>query len=423
MNRRTFNKILIGSTALSFAACNSIASLSTPNKQRVVVVGGGFGGATAAKYIKKFDSSIEVVLIEQNKEYYTCPFGNTVIAGMNELDYIKHDYKTLASKHGIIVIHEKVAKVDGVNHKVILENGDEIAFAKAVVSPGIDFKYEKGYVEGSEMFSPHAYKAGDQTTLLRAQLEDMKDGGTFVMVSPPNPFRCPPGPYERVSLIAHYFKENKPNSKIIILDQKAKFSKQPLFTEGWDKLYGEMIEWRSVEFGGKVISVDPKAKTLKTEDEVVKADVLNYIPSQKAGKLAFDSGLTKGDWCPINPMTFESKIVKDVYVIGDASIATKMPKSGFSANSQAKIAALQIAHSLQGLAEVKPPKFANTCYSLVSPTYGISVAAVYQASNERIEKVKGAGGVSPMGADDSYRMLEAEYAVGWYKNQTADVFL
>jgi len=422
MNRRTFNKILIGSTALSFSACNSISSLNTMNKQRVVVVGGGFGGATAAKYIKKFDSSIEVILIEQNKEYYTCPFGNTVIAGINDINYIKHDYKKLSSKHGVIVIHEKAKKVDTANHKVILENGDEISYAKVVVSPGIDFKYEKGYVEGSDQFSPHAYHAGAQTTLLKNQLEEMSDGGTYVMVAPKNPFRCPPGPYERVSLVAHYLKKNKPNSKIIILDQKSKFSKQALFTEGWDKLYGDMIDWRSSEFGGTVISVDPKAKTLKTEDEVVKADVLNYIPNQKAGKLAFDSGLVKGDWCPINPMTFESTIAKDVYVIGDASIATKMPKSGFSANSQAKIAALQIAHNLQGLPEVKPPKFANTCYSLVSPTYGISVAAVYEASPTGIMPMKGAGGVSPMGADESYRMLEAEYAVGWYLNQTADVF-
>ena len=232
-----------------------------------------------------------------------------------------------------------------------------------------------------------------------------------------------PGPYERVSLIAHYFKTNKPNSKIIILDQKNKFSKQSLFTEGWDDLYGDMIEWRSAEFGGEVSKVAPKALTLQTEDEVVKADVLNYIPSQKAGKLAFDSGLTKGDWCPINPMTFESTIHKDVYVVGDAAIATKMPKSGFLANSQAKIAALQIVRILQGLDIVRPPKLANICYSLLSPTYGISVAAVYQVGSEKIEKVKGAGGLSPLGANKEFRMLEAEYAVGWYKNQMADVFL
>ncbi len=424
MNRRNFNKLLIGSAAFSLAACSSISKFSLPaNKKRVVVVGGGFGGATAAKYLKKFSPDTEVILIEQNEHYYTCPFSNTVIAGINDIEYIKHDYKTLQSKYKIIVLHEKVKKIDNKSSSVILESGEKIAYTKAIVSPGIDFKYEKGYVEGSEMYSPHAYKAGTQTTLLRKQLENMKDGGTYVMVSPPNPFRCPPGPYERISLVAHYLKKHKPNSKIIILDQKKKFSKQGLFTEGWEKLYNEMIDWRSVEFGGKVVKVDPKTKVITTDEGEVKADVLNYIPSQKAGQLAFDSGLTKGDWCPVNTMTFESKIAKGVYVIGDSSIATKMPKSGFSANSQAKIAALQIARKLKNLPIVTPPKLANTCYSLLSPTYGVSVAAVYEAHEDKIVKVEGAGGLSPMNASKRFRMQEAEYAVGWYKNQMADMFL
>ncbi len=423
MNRRNFNKLLVGSIALSFTACSSLTSVSLPkDKKRVVVVGGGFGGATAAKYLKKFSPETEVILIEQNKEYYTCPFGNTVIAGLNDIEYIKHDYKTLESKYKVKVIHAKVKKVDGAINSVILENGDVIPYHRAVVSPGIDFKYDKGYVEGSEMYAPHAYKAGAQTTLLREQLEGMNDGGTYVMVAPPNPFRCPPGPYERISLVAHYLKTHKPNSKIIILDQKNKFSKQGLFQEGWEKLYGDMIEWRSAEFGGKVLEVNPKKLEITTEDEIVKADVLNYIPSQKAGQLAFDSGLTQGDWCPVNTKTFESRLVKNVHVIGDASIATKMPKSGFSANSQAKVAALQISRLLRKQAVVNPPKLANTCYSLIAPKYGISVAAVYEAHEDKIEKVAGAGGLSPMNASMSFRNLEAEYAVAWYENQMADVF-
>ena len=423
INRRSFNKILLGSVALSLTACNSVTSVGLPtNKKRVVVVGGGFGGATAAKYLKKFSPDVEVILIEQNKEYYTCPFGNTVIAGMNDIDYIKHDYKTLEKKYGIIVIHEKVKKVDGAINSVILESGKVIAYDKAIVSPGIDFKYEKGYVEGSELHSPHAYKAGAQTVLLREQLQGMSDGGTYVMVAPANPFRCPPGPYERISLVAHYLKTHKPNSKIIILDQKNKFSKQGLFTQGWEKLYSGMIEWRSSEFGGKVIKVDPVKRVITTDDEEIQADVLNYIPNQKAGQLAFDSGLTQGDWCPVNTKTFESKLVKNVHVIGDASIAAAMPKSGFSANSQGKIAALQVSRLLHGKPVVNPPKLANTCYSLLSPTYGITVAAVYEAHEDKIVAVEGAGGLSPMNADDGFRMLEAEYAVGWYKNQTADMF-
>ena len=425
MNRRTFNKILLGTTALSFVTCASIADTKLPaNRKRVVIVGDGFGGATAAKYLKKFSPDTEVILIEQNKDYYTCPFSNTVIAGMNKIDYIKHDYKTLEEKYKIIVRHEKVAKVDGTINSVILENGEIIPYTKAIVAPGIDFKYDKGYIEGSEAYAPHAYKAGEQTVLLSEQLQNMKDGGTFVMVAPNNPFRCPPGPYERVSLVAHYLKHNKPNSKIIILDQKNKFSKQGLFQEGWEKLYKDMIDWRSVEFGGKVISVNPKTKVIKTDDGDVIADVLNYIPEQKAGKLAFDSGLVDGDWCPINTKTFESKLVKNVYVIGDACIAGPMPKSGFSANSQGKIAALQISRILVDLPLVNPPKLANTCYSLVAPNYGISVAAVYEAHDNEIVDLKslGAGGLSPSYADESIRMQEAEYAIGWYKNQMSDIF-
>ena len=426
MNRRDFNKILLGATALSLVTSSCLANMAIPkNKKRVVIVGGGFGGATAAKYLKKFSSNTEVILIEQNKDYYTCPFSNTVIAGINKIEYIKHNYKTLEKKYKIIVMHEKVKKVDGTINSVILENGKIIPYTKAIVAPGIDFKYENGYVEGSELFAPHAYKAGAQTSLLREQLENMKDGGTFVMVAPKDPFRCPPGPYERVSLVAHYLKTNKPNSKIIILDQKNKFSKQALFQEGWENLYANMIEWRNVEFGGKVISVDPKNKIVKTEDEEVIADVLNYIPDQKAGKLAFDSGLTQGDWCPINTKTFESKLVKDIYVIGDAAVAAPMPKSGFSANSQGKIVALQISRSLKDMPNVNPPKLANTCYSLVSPTYAISIAAVYEAQEDKIIDLKdlGAGGLSPANAEASFRAQEAQYAVAWYKNQMGDVFL
>ena len=426
MNRRDFNKILLGATALSLVTSSCLANMAIPkNKKRVVIVGGGFGGATAAKYLKKFSSNTEVILIEQNKDYYTCPFSSTVIADINKIEYIKHNYKTLEKKYKIIVIHEKVKKVDGTINSVILENGKIIPYTKAIVAPGIDFKYENGYVEGSELFAPHAYKAGAQTSLLREQLENMKDGGTFVMVAPKDPFRCPPGPYERVSLVAHYLKTNKPNSKIIILDQKNKFSKQALFQEGWENLYANMIEWRSTEFGGKVISVDPKNKIVKTEEEDVKADVLNYIPDQKAGQLAFDSGLVTGDWCPINTKTFESKLVKNVYVIGDAAVAAPMPKSGFSANSQGKIVALQISRSLKDMPNVNPPKLANTCYSLVSPTYAISIAAVYEAQEDKIVDLKdlGAGGLSPTNAEASFRAQEAQYAVAWYKNQMGDVFL
>ncbi|WP_418178694.1 FCSD flavin-binding domain-containing protein [Aliarcobacter lanthieri] len=427
LNRRNFNKLLLGATALSFTACSRLPReevvLFPATKQRVIIVGGGFGGAATARYLRKFNSEIEIVLIEKNKEYYTCPMSNAVIAGMEKIDFIKKDLKTLAKKHNIHVLYETVTKIDGETNRVILGNGRIITYTKCVVSPGIDFKYEKGYVEGSEKYSPHAVQAGEQTVLLQKQLENMKDGGTFVMVAPADPFRCPPGPYERISLVAHYLKNNKPNSKIIVLDQKDKFSKQALFTNGWKELYGDLIDWRAAQFGGKVISVDPIKKIVITEDEEIQADVLNYIPNQKAGKLAFDSGLiAKGDWAPIHPKTFESKLVKNVHVIGDASIAQPMPKSAFSASTQGKVVALQIARFLKGQEPINPPKLANTCYSLLNPNYGISIAAVYNAHDDVIESVQGAGGVSPDNDEGFIRELEAQYAYSWYKSQTEDIF-
>ena len=245
------------------------------------------------------------------------------------------------------------------------------------------------------------------------------------MVAPADPFRCPPGPYERISLVAHYIKNNKPNSKIIVLDQKDKFSKQALFSNGWKELYGDLIDWRAAQFGGKVVSVDPVKKIVVTEDEEVQADVLNYIPNQKASQLAFDSGLVADgkDWCDIHPKTFESKLVKNVHVIGDASNAAPMPKSAFSASTQGKVVALQIARMLKQQEPLNPPKLANTCYSLLSPNYGISIAAVYNALDDKIQNVDGAGGVSPETDPDGHiRILEAKYAYAWYESQTADIF-
>ena len=426
LNRRDFGKIVLGATALSFVACNGLGnSLATipANKKRVVIVGGGFGGAAAARYLRRFDSNVEIVLVEQNKEYYTCPFSNAVIAGMEKIDFIKQDLSTLEKKHNIKVVYAKVKKVDGATNSVILENGSVISYTRAIVSPGIDFKFEKGYTEQNQKFAPHAVKAGEQTTILQKQLENMKDGGTFVMVAPADPFRCPPGPYERVSLVAHYLKAHKPKSKIIILDQKDKFSKQVLFSNGWKELYGDMIEWRAAQFGGKVLEVNPEKRLVKTEDEEIVADVLNYIPNQKASQLAFDSGLTQGDWCPIHPKTFESKLVKNVHVIGDASNAAPMPKSAFSASTQGKVVAMQIARILANKEIVNPPKLANTCYSLLSPNYGISIAAVYNAHDDKIESINGAGGVSPEQDPDGHiRLLEAKYAYAWYESQTKDVF-
>jgi len=269
---------------------------------------------------------------------------------------------------------------------------------------------------------PHAYKAGPQTELLYKQIREMKQGGTFVIAPPPNPFRCPPGPYERVSMVAAYFKEHNPTAKIMILDAKNKFSKMGLFKEGWEQLYGDMIEFIPAIDGGVVTKVDPETMTVFSDYENIKADVINLIPPQKAGALAFKAGLTnETGWCPVNQETFESTIHRGIHVIGDACIAGKMPKSGHSAASQGKMCAAAIVSQLHNWAMPRP-KNVNTCYSLISKDYGISVAAVYEMHDGTIGSVKGSGGVSPMGSDSAFRKMEANYARGWYKSITSDLW-
>jgi sulfide dehydrogenase [flavocytochrome c] flavoprotein subunit len=421
LKRRSFNKIVLGGLATTTGLFANTKTTSSA-KARIVVVGGGFGGATCAKYLKKFNPNLEVILIEANTTYHTCPFSNMVLAGERKMSDIAHGYGTLRKKYGINVYHTMAYKVDATTKNVVLMDGTKISYDKVVVSPGMDFKYDmEGYNAGDEKIVPHAYKAGPQTELLRQQLVDMPNGGTFAMVTPENPFRCPPGPYERASLIAYYLKKHKPKSKLLILDPKNKFSKMGLFTEGWNEHYSDIIEWRSAEDGGTVSQIDVKNKKVKADGEWIKADVLNFIPNQKANKIAFASGLTKGDWCPISQINFESRIHKDVHVIGDSSVATSMPKSGFSANSQAKVVAFQIVSELKG-ERLITPKYANTCYSLITPTHGISVAKVYKANDKKVAKVKGSGGVSPMDAGADFRAMEATYTQGWYDSITYDMF-
>lgn len=425
-NRRHFLKLL-GGSGLALAGLNPLSALAMSGSPsaRVIVVGGGFGGATCAKYLNMFDPGISITLIEPSKRFKTCPFSNAVISGMQSIDSISHGYQAHA-KRGINIIHNKVTQIDAAGKKVTLSNGDKLEYDRLVLSPGIDFKWDE--VEGMNAADaniiPHAWQGGPQTTLLRDQLVAMRNGGTFVIAPPSNPFRCPPGPYERVSLIAHYLKQHKPKSKILILDAKSKFSKQPLFMQGWEKLYPGMVEWVSADKGGRVDEIDVKNKIIHTEQgQKHKADVLNFIPPQKAGAIAHTAGLTNSDgWCPVDQRTFESKKQAGIHIIGDASIAGKMPKSGFAANSQGKVCAAAIVSAIHGT-EMPDPSYVNTCYSLVSPDYGISVAAVYRYSKEKgIYKVKGSGGVSPKNADAAFRKQEARYAKGWYDSITSDSF-
>jgi len=427
-SRRNFLKAvgIGGAASLASFGCAANGTATASRSAHVIVVGGGSGGATAAKYLKRFSPDMDVTLIEPNATYYTCYGSNWVLGGNAEMDDIAQSYDALQSRHGVKVVRDTVMEIDPAARTVTTSSGEAMNYDRLVMSPGIDFRYDAvpGITEADSERIPHAWKAGAQTRLLRQQLEAMPDGGVFVMVAPGNPFRCPPGPYERASMVAHYFQREKPRSKIIILDNKEAFSKQGLFMEGWEQHYGDMIEWVASSRGGQVEEID--AANLRTISDggftEFKADVLNYIPPQTAGKIAMQTGLAgDGFWCPVNQLTFESTIHPGIYVIGDSSVAGAMPKSGHSANNQAKVAAAAIVRDLAGL-EPLSPSTANTCYSLITPDHAISVAAVYSYQDGTISGVEGAGGVSPMDAPASVRRQEALYTKGWYDGITADIW-
>jgi sulfide dehydrogenase [flavocytochrome c] flavoprotein subunit len=385
-----------------------------------VVVGGGFGGATCARFVKRIDPRIDVTLVEASPRFTACPFSNLVVVGLRELSAQEFGYDKLASEQIALNIAPATA-VEAQGRSISLGNGARLSYDRLVLAPGIDLRWDglPGYNEAAAERMPHAWKAGEQTLLLRRQLEAMPDGGTVVISAPANPFRCPPGPYERASLIAYYLKTKKPKSKLIVLDAKDAFSKQGLFLGAWKALYPN-IEWVSLSKGGKVTSVDVGAMTLVTDFGQHKADVANVIPPQKAGRIAEIAGVAdRTGWCPIDPVTFESKLQPNIHVIGDASIAGAMPKSAFSANAQAKVCAAAVAKLVAG-GKPDEPKLINTCYSLVAPDYGISVANVYAPADGQIKDL--GGGVSPADAPSTTRAAEATFANGWFKTITEEVF-
>lgn len=391
---------------------------------KVVVVGGGFGGATAAKYLKLANARLDVTLVERDDRYVTCPFSNYVLGGFRKIEENVRTFDAL-TKLGVKVTKGEAAGIDAAARQLRLSSGTRVAYDKLVVSPGIELNFAgvPGYSEAASEKMPHAWKAGPQTTLLRSQLEAMPDGGTFILVAPANPFRCPPGPYERVSTIAWYFKNHKPKSKILILDAKDAFSKQGLFQAAWESEYPGMITWIAGKDGGKVESVDPAGMTVKSGFGSEKGAVVNVIPPQTAGRIAIDGGLAdERGWCAVDPQTFASRKAEHVYVIGDASIAGAMPKSGTSANIQGKVAAAAIVASLDGKTP-GGPALLNICYSLVNPDYGISTTDVYQVTADRgIIATPNAGGVSVRTPTMGERKLEAEYTRAWYQAITADTW-
>ncbi|MBM1634455.1 FAD-dependent oxidoreductase [Sulfitobacter mediterraneus] len=418
LNRRHF----IGTTAAATASLSAPMVLADGHaKPRVVVVGGGAGGATAARYIAKDSKgAIDVTLIEPTRMYYTCFFSNLYLGGFKDIEDIGHSYGSLAAG-GVNVVHDWAVGVDRDAKTVSLAGGGSVPYDKLILSPGIDFV--DGAVEGWDLSAqnamPHAYKAGSQSELLKAQLMAMPEGGIFAMVAPPNPYRCPPGPYERVSMVAHFLKNNNPTAKIIVADPKPKFSKMALFQEGWANHYEGMIDWIGEDFGGGNVSVDPNAMTVTIDGEETKVDVCNVIPAMKAGRIAEIAGVTDGNWAPVNAVDMSTKADADIYVLGDASQQGDMPKSGFSANSQAKVCANAVRGALTG-SKVFPARFSNTCWSLIDTNDGVKVGASYEATDEKIAKVDGF--ISQTGESADLRKATYEESEGWYAGITADMF-
>ncbi|MFO7921533.1 NAD(P)/FAD-dependent oxidoreductase [Rhodobacteraceae bacterium W635] len=417
LNRRTF----LGTTA-ALAGTLAAPAVLGQSRPRAVVIGGGAGGATAARYIANdSDGAIDVTLIEPARHYYTCFFSNLYIGGFRSIESIGHSYGTLASDYGINVVHDWALAIDRDAKTVALSGGGSVPYDRLVVSPGIDFK--EGAVPGWSLATqnamPHAYKAGSQTELLRAQIAAMPEGGTFAMVAPPNPYRCPPGPYERVSMVAHYLNEHNPTARILIVDPKETFSKQALFQDGWSRHYPGMIERIGPDFGGDRVEVRPDTMEVVIDGQAESVDVCNVIPAQQAGGILHQAGLVENDWATVVPATMTSVMDENIHVLGDSTRQGAMPKSGFSANSQAKVAAMAVRHALTD-SRMFPARFSNTCWSLIDTDDGIKVGATYEAGEDRIEAVDTF--ISQVGESAETRAETYRESLGWYDSITADMF-
>lgn len=417
LTRRTILRTGLIATGLLYAP--AVLGQARP---KVVVIGGGAGGATAARYLAKdADGALEVTLIEANPIYTTCFFSNLYLGGFRDFESLQHGYDKIAAG-GVTVINDMATAVDPAAKTVALAGGQVLPYDRLILSPGIDFK--EGSVPGWSLdvaeVMPHAYKAGPQTQLLKKMVEEMPQGGTFAMVAPPNPYRCPPGPYERISMVAHVLKQKNPTAKILVLDPKEKYSKQALFEEGWARHYDGMVEWVGPDFGGAAVEVRADTMEVVVEGEAQKVDVCNVIPGQVAGKIAALAGVTdETGWAPVHPDTMKSKLDENIWVLGDSSAQGDMPKSGFSANSQAKVAAMAIRGELLQ-SKVFPARYSNTCWSLIAPEDGVKVGASYEPTPEKIASVESF--ISQTGEDAALRKATYEESLGWYAGITADIF-
>jgi sulfide dehydrogenase [flavocytochrome c] flavoprotein subunit len=391
-------------------------------KPKVVVVGGGPGGATVAKYVAK-DGGIDVSLVEPAKRFTTCFHSNLYLGGFKTWEEITHSYDKIAKAYGIKHVRLRATTIDREKKLVHFASGRSLPYDRLVLAPGIDIKFDSvpGYSEEISKKLPHAWQAGAQTQLLKRQLNALSDGATIVMIAPPNPYRCPPGPYERVSMTAHVLKaKGHKKSRIVIIDPKENFSKQGLFMEGWQKHYPGMIEWQDAKMHGGVKNVDAKSMTVKTDLAEYKAQLINVIPAQMAGKIARDAGLANASgFCPINPENMRSATDANVYVVGDACIPGDMPKSGFSANSQAKVAAMMIRGELAN-GRTFPARYTNTCWSLIETDDAVKVGGSYAAKDGKIAATETF--VSKTGETAELRKQTQAENMGWYAGIVADIF-
>jgi len=425
MTRATRRALLGAAPALLTAP----ALAQNQGQARLVVVGGGFGGATAARFARISHPWLQVTLIEPRTRFVTCPYGNLVLAGKRRLEEISHGYDGLRAR-GINVVHDWVAGIDPVARSLRLRGGASLAYDRLILSPGISLRWDAlpGYDEAASGIFPHAWVPGDgsQTALLRRQIEALPEGGVVGIAIPDNPFRCPPGPYERISMIASHLKRHNPRAKILAFDAKNAFSKQGLFQDAWAELYPGMIEWVPASQDGRITRVDAGAREFESEFGTRhKLDVGNVIPPQRAADIAIGAGLANAaGWVPVDPVTFEARQAPGIHVIGDANVAPPMPKSGYVANSTAKQAVASVAALLRGEAPPPAPVYFNTCYSHVAEDYGISVVGVFRpnADGSGFVETPQSGGVSPRGHHPEQRRLEATYADAWYTSITRDMF-
>ena len=409
--------------ALAASALLPGRTLAARPTSRLVVVGGGFAGATLARFVKRLSPEISVVLIEARDRYISCPMSNLVIAGQRSLAAQTFDYRGLEAA-GIEVVRGMAVDVDAATRRVRLQGGTSIDFDRLVLAPGVMLNFDQlpGMSAQGAQRMPHAWQAGAQTTLLRRQLEAMPDDGLVVISVPAAPYRCPPGPYERASLMASYFKQNKPKAQILILDSNERFSKQALFQQGWKRMYGDRIRWQSASNDGRVIRVEPDAMRLHTDFATHSPDVANIIPPQQAGLIAHRASVTDASgWCPVNPLSFESRLQPNIHVIGDAAIAAPMPKSAFSANAQAKVCAIALVRLFRGLSP-QPTVLANTCYSYLEPGSAISIAGAYRTQDGEFSSIAAAAGASPLNPPAGLRAQEALHAADWFRAITQETF-